>query len=297
MNSYFEGILARHLPGILGTDMVAVADDEEEMNWRLFFAHSQDMQGFRADIFTGGPNEARHPHNPSFVGLRDRCGDSRRLIADLARLWEDEAARSELIRLSNPFRQSDGTDRSVRPAIELLRNSGVAGARTFADTLDDLNGGKIARKTRKMVRAYVQNAHFLSQHGCSYRAYLKSILAEEPFPPRDTVRAEAIWIRAISRDFFGVGPTLAPYLICDWILGLWRSGQVDWFECYKPDSVHLSAIRRGCLPPAAAEDFVAFCKTISIPDGFGALSGKPCPPRVLNECIWLEENWSSGAAS
>ena len=38
--------LKKHYPAIINSDSVAVPDDEEEMNWRLFFAHSQDMQGF-----------------------------------------------------------------------------------------------------------------------------------------------------------------------------------------------------------------------------------------------------------
>ena len=87
MNDFVERIFANHLSMILEGDAVCIPDEQEELNWRSFFAHSQDMQGFRADIFTGGPNEARHPHDKSFVGLRSRWGrDSVSLIADLARL-------------------------------------------------------------------------------------------------------------------------------------------------------------------------------------------------------------------
>ena len=79
-------ILAKWLPKILVGDGVAVPDDDEEMNWRLFFAHSQDMQGFAADIFTGGKDERSID---GWVGLRDRWnGGSHALIADLARVWE-----------------------------------------------------------------------------------------------------------------------------------------------------------------------------------------------------------------
>jgi hypothetical protein len=62
-------ILEKWLPQILVGDTVAVPDDDEEMNWRLFFAHSQDMQGFAADIFTGGKNERSIG---GWAGLRDR---------------------------------------------------------------------------------------------------------------------------------------------------------------------------------------------------------------------------------
>jgi len=78
-------ILKKYARDIISGDGVAVPDDEGEMNWRLFFAHSQDMQGFRADVFTGGKNEAPHPTDKSWIGLRDRWGgDSKSLMADLA---------------------------------------------------------------------------------------------------------------------------------------------------------------------------------------------------------------------
>ncbi len=100
MNEYICKLFDDYLGAILTGDGVAVPDDPEEMNWRIFFAHSQDMQGFRADIFTGGPNEARHPTDPSFVGLRERWqGSSFALIADLASIWEDESSRYQFLAL------------------------------------------------------------------------------------------------------------------------------------------------------------------------------------------------------
>ena len=66
---YVARILAKWLARIVTGEAVAVPDDDEEMNWRLFFAHSQVMQGFAADSFTGGKNE-RSTH--SWTGLRDR---------------------------------------------------------------------------------------------------------------------------------------------------------------------------------------------------------------------------------
>ena len=290
-----EDLLQTHLPMILGTAAVAVPDDEEEMNWRLFFAHSQDMQGFRADIFTGGPNEGKNPYDPAFVGLRERWGsDSRSLIAELARLWEDGQTKAALTRMSNPLRPLHERQQGVRSAIQLLHDGGIAGARVFAKTLEALSGPRIARKTNGMIRAYIQNSQLLKQYNYSFRAYLQSIVPDQPFPPRDVSQAEGKWLGAIQRDFYGVGPALANYMVCDWLLWLWREGRIDGFESYKPDSVHLKAVEEGLIEMDPTQSFVAYCKTLRIPAGYGSLSGRPCPPRVLNECIWLEFNHSSG---
>ena len=53
----------------------------------------------------------------------------------------------------------------------------------------------------------------------------------------------------------------------------------------------------GCCAAAAGADFVAYCRGLVIPPGHGRLSGRPCPPRILNECIWLERNASTPAAT
>jgi hypothetical protein len=295
MNEYVERILRQHLWTILERCRIAVPDDEEEMNWRLFFAHSQGMLGFRADIFTGGPNEPDSPVNPSFRGLRDRWqGDSRQMIAGLAALWNEPTSRDVLIRISNPRRPVAERAKGIQPALELLqRHSEDAAARLFAETLLAFSGPRIARKTNVMIRAYVQNSHLLERFQCSYRVYLDAQAPIEQLFRGNVVSAEQQWRSAIVRDFYAVGSALAGYLIADWLLGFWLDGRIDWFESYKLDSVHQMAVGKGLLPPAAASDFVAYCRTISIPSGFGGVSGKPCPPRVLNECIWLEENGSS----
>ncbi len=79
-------------------------------------------------------------------------------------------------------------------------------------------------------------------------------------------------------------------MVCDWLLNLWREGRIKWFASHKPDSVFEKAIIQGLIPVSAGSDFIAFCETIRIPEGFGDVSGKPCPPRVLNECIWIDGN-------
>ena len=294
MNAYVNCLFKRYLHDILKSSHVAIPDDPEEMNWRVFFAHSQDMQGFRADIFTGGPNEGDCKR---FTGLRERWhGDSRSLISDLGSLWDDQHIRCELIRISYPFRPKEERAKGIQPALELLRNRGVHGAQVFADALDEFTGYRIARKTNGMIRAYIQNSHLLKQHNSSYRSYIQSIVAGESFPPNNILQAENPWVESIERDFYNVGPALASYMICDWLLWLWLKEKIDWFESYKADEVHIKALKTALKDgrlPEAASDFVSYCKTIRIPDGYGVISGKPCPPRVLNECIWLANNRSS----
>lgn len=296
MNAFVDRILKSHLSRILDGDRVCIPDDPEELNWRCFFAHSQDMQGFRADIFTGGPNEVVHSRDPLFIGLRDRWGrDSRSLIGDLAQLWRDPDAQRQFKALSDPHRPAEAKRAGVAPAIALLRDSGIEGPRVFAETLDALRGDRIARKSNKMIRAYVQNSAVLwEDYGGSFREYLRNTARHAAFPPNNVSSAEPAWISAIARDFYNVGDTLARYMICDWLLWLWRENRIDWFSMYKADSVHLDAVAKRLLPDAAGSDFVAYCRSIQIPSGFGAASRKPCPPRVLNECIWLELNASSG---
>ena len=291
MRTYVDSILDKHLPTILTGDCVAVPDDDEEMNWRLFFAHSQDMQGFRADIFTGGLNEDSNPHDCGFNGLRPRWGrDSRSLIADLASVWDNGGMRERLTRLSNRSRPKDEKVDGIRPSLRLLHESNIKGARVLAETLDALRGPKVARKTNAMIRAYVQNSHLLRQYGCSFRAYLRRRVPGRQLPTTDITSVEKLWVRVVDQDFYNVGRAMASYMICDWELWLWREGRIDWFATYKEDSVHLKTVEKGLLPEAACRDFAAYCRTIRIPDGYHAVTGKPCPPRVLNECIWKEEN-------
>src|SRR4051794_4613379 len=123
MTDYVNRVMKGHARPILEGNSVCVPDSAEEMNWRLFFAHSQDMQGFRADIFTGGDNEADNPADPAYSGLRDRWTDSRSMIDGLAALWEDADTRRELIRYSNPHRPTAEKVAGVRPCMELLRGS------------------------------------------------------------------------------------------------------------------------------------------------------------------------------
>jgi len=176
----------------------------------------------------------------------------------------------------------------VGPAISFLRDSDVKGARVFGEALDDFRGARIAFKTYNMIRAYLQNSYLLSKHGFSYREFLRSIAGGGEFPPKSVAGVERKWVRETDIHFFNVGEALANYMVCDWLLWLWREGRIDWFESYKADSVHLKAVDLKLLPEEARAGFVAYCRTIPMPGDFGPVAGKPCPPRVLNECIWLD---------
>lgn len=298
-DGFLSEALRRHYAAIIASDSVAVPDDEEEMRWRLFFAHSQDMQGFRADIFTGGRNEARNPFDPHYRGLRERFGDGVAMIQGLADLWHDTTAQAELTRLSHP--QARG---SVRDALAVLRGPAAnLATRAFADALEELRGANIARKTCKMVRAYAQNSALLARHRCSLREYLRSVVPDLYLPLAAVTDAEAAWRAAIARDFYNVGPALAPYLIADWLLWLWREGQIGWFDTYKADSVHVGALATdGLLPPEAAQDFPVFCRTLRapaewIPARWWTLAFSALPPRVVNEAIWLARSVSNNAGT
>jgi hypothetical protein len=284
-------ILEKWLSKILVGDAVAVLDDDEEMNWRLFFAHSQDMQGFAADIFTGGKNERSIA---GWVGLRDRWnGGSRALIADLARVWE--LHQGDLEKWSHPHKPKELIAKGVAPLLDLLENSKAPGAQLFGSALREFRGDKIARKTNRMVRAYVENAAFLKPHGFSYRSYLASICPSSMPPRGNVLQAEARWVSTVDEDFYNVGEPVANYMVCDWLLWFWLRDEIDWFASFKADSVQKKSLAAMLDLPQTDRAFVEYSRSLRVPHGFGHLSGKPMPPRLLNECIWLEGNQSSSA--
>ncbi len=300
MNEYVNDVMKRFGPGTVSRDGVAIPDEEEEMNWRIFFAHSQDMQGFRADIFTGGQNEENHPTNTGYRGLRDRWSDSKSMMRGLAALWENADSQTQLRHFSNRFRSNEEKVLGVRPCVEVLRGpAGNEATRTFADAVEDLSGYKIARSTNSMIRSYIQNSALLKEYGFSFRNYLLGKAPGVTWLAKDIVWAEKLWIRAIEREFYNVGPALANYMICDWLLRLWKEGQIQWFESYKEDSVFLKTLgTQGKLPPEAVTDFIGYCQNLSmlsewLPGSFADRIGWPTPPRILNEAIWLGESEQS----
>jgi hypothetical protein len=177
------------------------------------------------------------------------------------------------------------TAMGIAPLLELLLGSGMRGAEVFGQTVRDLKGANIARKTNRMLRAYVQNAALLRPHGLSYRSYLWSIVPSSVPPKGNVIEAETRWVRTVQRDFYNVGRPLANYLVCDWLLWFWIRGEIEWFESFKADSVQKRSLAAMLDLPQTDTAFVDYCRTLTVPDGFGNLSGRPLPPRVLNECI------------
>ena len=212
-------------------------------------------------------------------------------MADLARIWR--RYETDLKRWSHPHKPRELTAKGIEPLLDLLQSSQIVGAEVFGSALREFKGDKAARKTNKMIRAYVQNAALLEPHGFSYRTYLASI-APSSMPPRGNVlEVEAKWVVAVDRDFYNVGELLANYMICDWLLWFWIRGEVDWFASFKADSVQKKSLAAMLALPQTDGAFVDYCRTLRIPPGFGELSQKPLPPRLLNECIWMEGNRST----
>jgi hypothetical protein len=81
-------------------------------------------------------------------------------------------------------------------------------------------------------------------------------------------------------------------MVCDWLLWFWIRGDIDRFASFKADSVQKRSLAARLDLPQTDGAFVEYCRTLRVPDGVGELSEKPLPPRLLNECIWLESNRS-----
>lgn len=106
------------------------------------------------------------------------------------------------------------------------------------------------------------------------------------FPPSDFQRTVdggltlETWLRGrLQQVFYQVGPTMAPYMICDWQLWLWARGQSEVFATFKLDSFHeqfVSRHGRGIIP-SSETGFIEWWWS-RYPE---------LPPRLANECIWL----------
>ena len=65
-------------------------------------------------------------------------------------------------------------------------------------------------------------------------------------------------------SFYQVGPTMAPYMICDWQLWLWNEGGTGVFEAFKLDEFHIQFVDRygaGIIP----RDSKAFIVKVDTP--------------------------------
>ena len=87
----------------------------------------------------------------------------------------------------------------------------------------------------------------------------------------------------LQQSFYRVGPEMAPYMLCDWQLWLWKENKSEVFDTFKLDQFH--------------KDFVGFankrhCHTVIPQDRPGFLNWwhgfyPDLPPRLANEAMWL----------
>ena len=145
------------------------------------------------------------------------------------------------------------------------------------------------RKAHAFVRACLQNSAVLAAFGYSFRNWLQAeclAMGTMDFPPKDFrmpvaegSSLERRLVKRLEETFWQVGPTLAPYIICDWQLWLWNEGRTGVFENFKPDLFHVHFAERygrGVIP-LERQAFIDWWLD-SYPD---------LPPRLVNECIWL----------
>jgi len=264
---HLRGLLDRWADDIVSGPGVAIPDTEEDLNWHAFLGHHQDMQGFDAGQFAGvDPYKGPGP----FRCLRERGLG----VKELADLWQIASIRESLCA------PSTGGSQLAR-CVARIRSAGGHTGRELAEAWDSFKGR--ARKTKAILRAYMANSHLLGQHDHSFRRYLEAQTRRfDPgleFPPSTMTSAyESFLIERIAADFFNVGETMAAYMVCDWLLWLWREGRIDWFTTFKPDSRHEQFAERFGFPFRSHESFVGFCREQNL--GY--------PPRVVNEVIWLE---------
>jgi hypothetical protein len=265
---------------------VSIPDTDEELNWHAFLAHSLDMQGFRADWFVGRWPNAQWGE---FRTLHQRGLG----VAELSSLWEIEPLKRAL------GRPEEAGLKTVADALGVLRQYGDSSGGSLAEAFQTAP----TRKNIRTIRAFLQNSYFLRAYGSSFRRYLERqvamLLPGSPFPPADVmcpvrwgteqVSLEQGLVRCLERDFYMVGPEIAPYMLCDWLLGLWQRQQIPWFESYKWDSRNIEYFEHYGAEIQNKADFLTWCRRQHL----------PYPPRVVNEAVWLwteSERLGAGAA-
>jgi hypothetical protein len=263
-----------YVQSIIDRPGVAIPDTDDDLNWHAFLGHSIDMQGFRAAEFVGVDPLTRS--TPGFVPLRQRDLG----VAELASLWEIPAVSHHLLTGIKGV--------PLTKTLDVLRSDGGANGRSLADAFELFP----YRKGHWAVRALLQNSAMLTDHGHSFRAWLRDECAQlgvTSFPPSDFRQTVAVTQRRIALEaalrlrlestFYMVGPTMAPYMICDWQLWLWVHDLTAVFANFKWDSFQDQFVKRygrGAIP-ADENGFVRWWFEM-YPD---------LPPRIVNECIWL----------
>jgi hypothetical protein len=264
----------KHARQILDQPGILIPDTDEDLTWHAFLGHSIDMQGFRAAEFAGVDPLTRQA--PRFVSLKQRGIG----VRELAGLWRISAIQQHLIAgtRGQPFRTT----------IDVLRFAGGATGESLAEAMEWFPW----RKGHWTVRALLQNSAILEGHGSSFRKWLRDECAQLggfAFPPADfreavsiagvTMTLEEALRTRLERTFYMVGPALAAYMICDWLLWLWNEGLTGVFATYKQDSFHEDFVKRygGGVIPSDQAGFTVWWFSM-YPD---------LPPRLANECIWL----------
>lgn len=253
---------------------IAIPDTEDDLNWHAFLGHSIDMQGFRAAEFVGVDPLTKDA--PKFVSLRQRGVG----VAELASLWQIPAIREHLL--------TGIKGAPLQKTLDLLRSKGANIGQSLADAFQQFP----YRKGHWSVRAFLQNSAELTEHDHSFRSWLHGECARlgvTAFPARDfrqivaldgscPTLEEALRLR-LANTFYKVGPTMAPYMICDWQLWLWVHDLTAVFASFKWDAFQDRFVRRysrGAIP-TDEQNFVRWWFEM-YPD---------LPPRLPNECIWL----------
>ncbi len=271
----FDDAWARYAQEVINMPNVLIPDTEDDLNWHAFLGHSVDMQGFRAAEFAGvdqlsKPATGFKPLNQKGIG-----------VPELGKLWEIEAIRKHLLY------GIAGT--GIATTYEVLITEGGEVGHSLAEAFE----GFPFRKGHKYVRALLQNSAQLKKHGYSFRCWLEhqcSILGVASFPPADfrqCVRQTGKTIEdtlcaTLEDTFYMVGPEMAPYMLCDWQLWLWKEEKTKVFDTFKLDSFHAEFVelvnaRNGFVIPSDKQRFTEWWH-----GHYPSL-----PPRLANECIWL----------
>jgi len=259
---------------IIDESDIPIADTKADLNWHAFLGHSIDMQGFRAAEFAGvdelsKPADVFKPLNRRGIG-----------VAELGKLWEVEAIQNHL------YYGAKGTD--ITTTYEILRAEGGEIGHSLAEAFEHFP----FRKRHKYVRALLQNSAKLKQHDYSFRQWIEHEcrkLGVPSFPPLDF--RQPVWLTKsledalcdkLEKTFFMVGPEMAPYMLCDWQLWLWKEERTEVFDTFKLDSFHTGFVKQvnakhGHIIPMDKRQFTEWWHGY-----YPSL-----PPRLANECIWL----------